>query len=125
MESLQDFEMNFYDGGKITKTAAGDVTLVEGNGNTIALNKMMGNLSADVAMMSEHYQQCLQHCQLLENVLANLHTNGDCFPIIVGRRPASAPVLGSMRDGNTNVMTPKTPNVSLFLNLIGGSLQGK
>lgn len=116
METLHDFEMHFYDGDKIAKTTAGDVTLVESNGNTIMLNKLMGNLNAAVTMMSEHYQQCLQHCQLLENVLANLHTNGDCFPIIVGRRPASASVLDSVRDENTNMMTPKTPNVCCLLN---------
>lgn len=102
--------MNFYDGGKITRGSTGEATLVDNNGHSTQLTKMK-QTSATMTMMFEHYQQCLQHCQMLENVLSNLDTRGDCFPVIVGRRPSSAPVLGPVRDQNVNVLTPRGFNV--------------
>lgn len=60
--------------------------------------------------MNTHFQQCLEHCQNLERLLRDLRTEGECFPIIVGRRPAIASVQGS----STNMMTPRLQNVNFF-----------
>lgn len=112
METLDDFEVAFYDGGKITKTSRAEIKMVDGDGKHIPF----GNLTDDTGSMQamyNHYQHCLDHCQTIERLLRDLHTNGDCFPIIVGRRPASAPVLSSVKESNSNLMTPKLPNVSL------------
>lgn len=103
--------MHFYEGGKITKGPTGDATLVDSNGQAIQSTKLSDNTNTNATMMFEHYNQCLQHCQMLEQVLSNLDAKNDCFPLIVGRRPSSAPVLGPIREQNANLITPKALNV--------------
>lgn len=111
MENLQEFEMNFYDGGKIKRTGTGDVTMIDSSGHGIPTSKIADNRNA--SQRWEHYLECQKLCQTLENTLANLFPEGECFPNIAGRRPATAPVLSTVKENNMNILTMKSPNVRI------------
>lgn len=100
MENLENFEITFYNGEKIVRTSEKNVNIFDNDGNVVA----MSNENDTIRSLWLHYQQCLEHCKTLERTLNTIHSDGDCFPIIVGRRPASAPALNSS--------TPRLPNVS-------------
>lgn len=111
METLDDFEAAFYDGTTITKSSNGQMKVTDEDGRQLDLARLTDQQDV-MCNMNTHFQQCLEHCQHLERLLRDLRTEGECFPIIVGRRPAIAPVLSSYKEYNTNMMTPRLPNVS-------------
>ena len=85
MESLDDFEVCFYNGAKVTKSANDQVKMINENGCVINIddNILMGTAKN----LYDHYEECQKHCQSVERSLNGLNTNGSCFPIIIGRRP--------------------------------------
>lgn len=111
MENLQHFEMAFYDGSKIIRSDENNVKMADNDNNPIAMSCVVdGNEQARGLWM--HYLQCLEHCRLLEQALSNISCEGERFPIIIGRRPASAPILNTSKNQSNNLLTPKLPNVS-------------
>lgn len=111
MENLENFEMSFYDGAKIIRTTENQVRIADCDGNAISMTSV-SNGDDSVRALWMHYQQCFEHCRLLEQALTNIQCDGECFPIIVGRRPAEVPV--SKFNTGSNLLTPKLPNVSLI-----------
>jgi polo-like kinase 4 len=83
MENLEDFEMCFYNGGKVTKTADGDFS---------------GCSSRDVL---QHAEKCLQHCVKIEQTLSLMSLEFSSFPVIIGRRPVEQEVVKEARSDNT------------------------
>lgn len=110
MEHMEHFEMAFYDGSKIVRSDENNVTIVDGDGNSTGHCSVDGNEKARALFM--HYHQCFEHCKLLEQALSNIQCEGERFPVIIGRRPASAPVLNSSKNHSNNLLTTKLPNVS-------------
>lgn len=115
MESLEDFEIIFYSGAKMTKSPT-DLKIINDNGMPIVDPITM--LSGEVASQHEHFQSCLQHCVTLNSTLSQMAAGDEsCFPIIVGRRPSNeAPShKSSIRDNNSYLFsTPKSQQGSAF-----------
>lgn len=109
MENMEHFEMAFYDGSKVIRSDANNMTIIDSDGNTIAQCAVDSSEKARALYM--HYLQCFEHCKLLEQALSNIQCEGDRFPVIIGRRPASAPVLNTSKNQSNNLLTPKLPNV--------------
>lgn len=114
MESLENFEMIFYDGHKMVKSNDGTIQLFDADEHFI------GNSPNEMTMlMWEHFQLCLRNCLTYEKTFSNLHIDGECFPIIVGRKPPIAPshvrgVVGEI----DRMLTPRTLNVKTSLTKI-------
>lgn len=109
METLEDFEVAFYDGTKIIQSSNGQMKVTDEDGRQLDLSRLTDQRDAMYGM-NTHFQQCFEHCRNLERLLRDLRTEGECFPIIVGRRPAIASMVGS----NSNVMTPRLQNVRFY-----------
>lgn len=112
MENLDDFEVCFYDGVKISKSST-DGTVQMTNAAGLVISDIAEQTHGTDQMLWEHFQHCLHHCMTLEKTLQGLHTDGECFPVIIGRRPVvTAPcVRGTTRDYDVNVLTPRNVNV--------------
>lgn len=78
METLDDFEMCLYKGGKVIKNG----TLMEFK-TELPLNVMTQEES-----ILKHAEMCLQHCIRIEQTLSLMDTAMPMFPLIIGRRPA-------------------------------------
>lgn len=103
METLEDFEVHFYEGGKIVKNSD-DVKIFDCKGQCVPKEVVVD--------MWNHYSECLKHCINIERLLKNMHTDGECFPVIIGRRPTSAPILNTIKEcSSPNALTPKLSNV--------------
>lgn len=115
METLEDFEIFFYSGAKITKTPS-DLKIVNDNG--MPINEPVTMLSGEIANQHEHFQICLQHCIMLNNTLSQMSVGTEtCFPIIIGRRPSTeAPGhKNSMRENSSYMFsTPKSQQNSAY-----------
>lgn len=109
MENLEHFEMAFYDGSKIVRSDQHNVKVADNDGNPI-VGVIDGNEQARALWI--HYQQCFDHCKLLEQALSLIQCEGEKFPVIIGRRPACAPILNTSKNQSNNLLTPKLPNVS-------------
>lgn len=109
MENVENFEMSFYDGAKIIRTAENHVKINDSDGNAIAMTSV-SNGDESIRALWMHYQQSFEHCRILEQALTNIQCDGERFPIIVGRRPAEVPV--SKFNTGSNLLTPKLPNVT-------------
>lgn len=94
MENLTDFETCFHDGGKVTQSASEGVTMIDSTGGRLSLKNLSecSDLPAAFELMWNHAQEARNHCLLLERTLAQLP--GENFPIIVGRRPNTLPMMG-------------------------------
>lgn len=113
METLDDFEMHFYDGGEKFVRSSTACQYVD----------RFGKVSDDPSvaapqMLWQHYQQCHSHCVLLESTLRQLPIvdGTEVFPNIAGRRPGVQPtrsIAGTvLREHSTNnvVTPPITPS---------------
>lgn len=91
MESLEDFEMNFYNGIKISKSSFDGIKILDDHGKIIASNNLLNDKISDenIKILYEHFEDCIKHCLLINKVLTELPNNNNekCFPIIIGRRP--------------------------------------
>lgn len=115
MESLKDFEVSFYKGSKIIMSAAGGVKVLDQSGRDVTQEPTI----AQYKLLMDHYEECLKHCKSLCSSVELLQANGNCFPIIVGRRPSfqanqiKTQTTNSVRN-ITNLMysTPKSQQVN-------------
>lgn len=112
MENLDNFEIAFYGGEKIVRTSENNVTFLDSSG------KKINNMTAENEMIRSlwlHYQQCFEHCQTLERAISSIQCEGERFPIIVGRRPAHAPILSVSKCNSNNVYSPRLVSVSIVV----------
>lgn len=79
MENLEDFEMCFYDGGKVTKSGG----------------QLTGNCDL------QHAERCYQHCVKIEATMSLMSLDFSCFPVIIGRRPLEQETPKEVRSDNT------------------------
>ncbi|XP_055530528.1 serine/threonine-protein kinase PLK4 isoform X2 [Wyeomyia smithii] len=106
METLEDFEAMFYSGTKIVKTSQEGIRIVDNNGKTVTNS---ANLNPVLNMEYQHFQKTLEHCLSIDQTLSAIRT-GNTFPLIIGRRPASAALVSSKEPHNqSNPCTPQTP----------------
>lgn len=121
METLEDFEMVFYDGGeKFLRSPSIGIKFIDrhGNGSNVPVTYRPEIDVGPPAVLWQHYQHCFAHCTTLEKNLRLMSLNDEVFPNIVGRRPVSAPSYesgggsGAEHIPNVMMMTPSTPNVS-------------
>uniref|UniRef100_A0A182QEU8 Serine/threonine-protein kinase PLK4 n=1 Tax=Anopheles farauti TaxID=69004 RepID=A0A182QEU8_9DIPT len=90
METMRDFEANFYDGTKVTLSSADDeVKMVDTSGK---VHRGVATISAVHREMLEHFQETHDHCLTIEKMLSTVQHNGNTFPVIIGRRPAGSTV---------------------------------
>lgn len=89
MENLTDFEVCFYDSGKITQTATEGITIVDTTSKKYTFRSSLecNSLTGHLELMWSHFKDALNHCHLLERTLSNLPKPS--FPVIVGRRPSA------------------------------------
>ncbi|KAJ4437379.1 hypothetical protein ANN_17522 [Periplaneta americana] len=123
-----DFEVCFYEGGKITKSSNEGIKIINSNGHSTVLKNSSeaSSLRADAHILWDHFEQCYQHCLLLEKTLTQLSNDtpvkdANCFPVIVGRRPSSSlpPVFGgkenvtNIQDGKKMLPVPMMPSFDI------------
>lgn len=91
MENLVDFEACFFEGGKVTRSTADGITIIDSTGTkyTTRDENDCENLPAPIEWLWSYSQESRNQCTLLERTLSNLPGNNN-FPIIVGRRPISS-----------------------------------
>nr|CAI5861153.1 unnamed protein product [Callosobruchus analis] len=118
MESLEDFEMCFYDGHKITESPSDGVVLTTPSGDIFRF-RTASECSASESSMSpvlrlawKHSRDALQHCKALERALADLPKTS--FPAIIGRR------LQQASEGKEN--SPRHGNIPSFTVSVDGSV---
>lgn len=118
METLEDFEMVFYDGGeKFVRSPSTGIQFTNrfGSASSVPVAYRPGIDVGPPAMLWQHYQHCFAHCTALEKALRLMPMSDEVFPNIVGRRPvapASYESVGLERTNIPNVLlTPSTPNV--------------
>ncbi|KAL1489274.1 hypothetical protein ABEB36_014204 [Hypothenemus hampei] len=83
MENLIDFEVCFYEGGKVAQSSAeGGITITDISGRKYSFQSTCEctDLTGTLELMWKHSQECIQHCLLLEKTLMQLP--GQNFPII-------------------------------------------
>lgn len=112
MEMKDVFEMCFYDGAKVTKSQKNVIQIIDKRGVQLTNPPSSHFDGSEYAELWEHYQHCLQHCLKLEQTLHQLQSDGKCFPVKIGNRPIAIPSeRGLIRAQDSNMMTPRTPNV--------------
>lgn len=90
METLEDFEMCMYKGGKVIKSGASKEFKTE----------LSSNLMTQERSILQHAELCLQHCMRLEQTLSMMEMSLPIFPVIIGRRPGEQEVLKEVRTEN-------------------------
>ncbi|XP_063233947.1 serine/threonine-protein kinase PLK4 isoform X2 [Bacillus rossius redtenbacheri] len=83
-----DFEVTFYTGGKITRTA--EEVHVIGPGERKVTVQLSGSgaelLCPATRLLWNHYEECYNYCSCLEGLLTEQDSSGRCFPAILGQR---------------------------------------
>ncbi|KFB45550.1 serine/threonine protein kinase [Anopheles sinensis] len=114
METLQDYEVVFYDGSKIVLNSNDEeLKMFDKTGK---VHRGSEAILSEAFPKYEHFQQTLEHCRTIERTLSCLSQGGKTFPIIIGRRPATA---GTGTNGNakhslafsSSPATPRTPHL--------------
>ncbi|XP_011208074.2 serine/threonine-protein kinase PLK4 [Bactrocera dorsalis] len=115
MESMDDFEVFFYNGAKVIKSPNDGVRVYDKHGRLL---KDHDELTA--RNLLQHQEECLKHCLAICSALQLAQTSGNCcFPAVVGRRPSDVDVVQgqcistAMRD-TTNIiyLTPTSQQES-------------
>lgn len=92
----------YFLGGKVTQSSSEGITIIDSSGMRLTLQDVSEclNLPAAMELLWLHSQESRNQCLLLERTLAQL--KGPCnFPIIVGRRPITAPPTGKENQANS------------------------
>ncbi|XP_016925999.3 serine/threonine-protein kinase PLK4 [Drosophila suzukii] len=114
METMTDFEIRFYSGAKLLKSASEGLKVYDANG------MLLSDLSCpEPRSLIEHGNECFTHCVNISNALEVAQTKDNtCFPVTIGRRPIPdvqpAQRLDGLRD-TTNIAfsTPKSNQGSI------------
>ncbi|XP_046395457.1 serine/threonine-protein kinase PLK4 [Ischnura elegans] len=107
-----DFEVCFYEGGKVVKSGD-EVKVLDSSGRSTSFKlNQKDYLPIEVSIMWRHFEQCYKHCTSMEKNLSDLTTlDGEqCFPIIVGRRPRNKNVFRDKENVASNSVTLSPPN---------------
>lgn len=117
MEAIENYEMFFYDGVKITKSSSNELKLTALNGDieSKSFSSFALSRSNDAFIPNDlywrHFKDCYEHCLTVERTLSNIQGTEQCFPLIMGRRPtttvASNPLVSNNKE-NTGYLTPST-----------------
>lgn len=118
METLDDFEMFFYESNeKFTKSLADGIRYYDACGRCVEDAESHAGRPGPGPPLTvwEHFKHCLNHCLALEKTLRSMQSpDGEVFPNTAGRRPVTMPqIVGSraMVEQCANILTPRTPNV--------------
>ncbi|XP_058177593.1 serine/threonine-protein kinase PLK4 [Anopheles ziemanni] len=126
METLLDYEVVFYDGSKIVLNSNDqELKMFDKTGK---VHRGSGAIQSEAFIKYEHFQQTLEHCRTIERTLSCLSLGGKTFPIIIGRRPATAGT-GTITGSNakhsfafsSSPATPRTPHQNLVLGSFANS----
>lgn len=80
METLEDFEMCLYNGGKVTRNPiTGSYQILDGNSISMITQEKS---------ILQHAEKCFHHCIRIEQSISMMSLEFPSFPIIIGRRPA-------------------------------------
>lgn len=118
METLEDFEMFFYETNeKFTKSPNDGIRFYDSRGVCVEDAESHAGRPGPGPTLAlwDHFKHCLNHCLALEKTLRSMQTEGEVFPNTAGRRPVTMPqIIGSrvMVEQCANILTPRTPNVS-------------
>ncbi|KAG5684343.1 hypothetical protein PVAND_013578 [Polypedilum vanderplanki] len=86
METLEDFEMILYNSnGTVTKRKG---TSCEFHIQLDTNINEQQQPTHDQQKITQHAEECYQHCVNIEKLLSLTSLNQPCFPIIIGRRPS-------------------------------------
>ncbi|XP_067612634.1 serine/threonine-protein kinase PLK4 [Eurosta solidaginis] len=115
MESMEDFEVFFYNGAKVTKSHTAGVLVYDKHG------RLLKDDDYATRNLLQHQEECLKHCEAICSALQLAQTNGNCcFPAVVGRRPTEMDVLQgqcistAMKDTTNFIyLTPKSQQGSI------------
>lgn len=103
MESIEDFEMFFYNGGKIIRSYTDQIKIAD----IIDENSK--------SFMMKHFSECYQHCRTINQTLEEVKVlENACFPVIIGRKPKRKEVI---YDNISEYSTPKVMSVSICFKL--------
>ncbi|CRL04343.1 CLUMA_CG017436, isoform A [Clunio marinus] len=112
METLEDFEMFLYKGGKVTKNVSSSDFQLQLESNSKIFTREQE--------IVQHAHQCFQHCLKVEETMSLMSLEFPCFPIIIGRRPAEQESPKEIYTNNTfnnyisSSQTPlRTPNINM------------
>lgn len=96
METLEDFEMMYYTGEKLTKSPVDGIQISDCHDESIK------------QAMMQHFNQCYSHCLNIEKCLSAVESDGnECFPVVIGTKPKRGSGCSSNRTVNTyNYITP-------------------
>ncbi|XP_058062594.1 serine/threonine-protein kinase PLK4 [Anopheles bellator] len=123
METLQDYEVVFYDGCKIVLTD--DVIRMLDTTGTVY--RGITNFPAESVSKQEHFRETLEHCLNIERTLSMVSTNGKTFPVIIGRRPVASSEHNDRTANGNNLLnlqsTPRTPLSNTALGSFAFSVQ--
>lgn len=111
METQSDFEAFFYGGEKITKSSD---SVKAHNEHGLLVGTTSEQLFHLWPAIWTHFQECLEKCLTIEKTMNTIEIDGDCFPIIVGRRPITLAEQGIMTTNQSDQcvrLTPRTPRV--------------
>lgn len=111
METLQDFEMQFYKGGSVSLSKGIEVKIVDEVGRSVTVQEAYpsSGLSETMQNMFKYYRECLDCVLQLEKTLTNIDPVR-MFPSINGRKPNPNSLVQSPRQTQSELLTPpKTP----------------
>lgn len=84
METLQDYEVVFYDGTKIILSSTNnEIKMIDGIGK---IYRGLESISAINITYLHHFQETREHCHRIEKMLSTVSYSGKTFPVIIGRR---------------------------------------
>ncbi|EAA02947.5 AGAP012499-PA, partial [Anopheles gambiae str. PEST] len=84
METLQDYEVVFYDDTKIILSSTNnEIKMIDGSGKVY---RGLESISAINITYLHHFQETREHCHRIEKMLSTVSYSGKTFPVIIGRR---------------------------------------
>lgn len=117
MENMADFEMNFYSGAKLIKSPSEGIKVYNENGLHLS-----DTTSPAAKGFIDHSNECFAHCLSICNALELAQTGSNiCFPVTIGRRPASQvhstqrSDIGLRDTTNFAYSTPKSQQVIIVI----------
>ncbi|XP_045783516.1 serine/threonine-protein kinase PLK4 isoform X1 [Maniola jurtina] len=115
MENGTDIEMFFYNGEKITSTAAEGLKVID---KSLKIHQNPGSLVPDLKYLTDHFEECSNRLNRIQNALSCI--SDECFPLIIGKRPiqtASNVIPQNVATPSVQGFAERNFNTPLFNNL--------